>query len=465
MGVYKFSGYFFYGMLFTLIFTSCKDTQLSPQVNVTDNFESGSIGAVNQIDDNTWEMSIANDNNDASLPDSWRSWWYLKMENVSTREVTEITIKNSGWPYYYVPVYSYDCQTWYHFREEDVIQKNEYEITIQNHFEESTVWIARFYPYTFSDLENYLNTLKNYAFVDIQIPGYSQEGKPVYQLKITDNSVPVSGKKRIFIHARTHPAETPPSFLLEGMINFLVSGSGEAADLLAQFEFYIFPMQNVDGVIAGNYRSTPKSENLEMMWYRDSLNPLVLTSDAPSEVTIIHKLASELMSDGGPVVSVALNLHASNSEPDVCPFFYPHFGPASGGYVPKEVSLWNRQLNFIYNVISNYGNNLIEPITQEGGSSFADKTYPESWWWNNFKDSVMAMTFEMTYGRAGYAPNWVEPDNYRELGVALLLGIRDFCNTQKTIPAVWEKAGNYKTLRRLKYPELYLPANENASKE
>jgi len=303
----------------TLILASCKDIPWNTEVSISDNFESGSIGEVTSIDDNIRELSIADDNNDASLPDSWRSWWYVKLEHASTHSVTELIIKNSGWPFYYVPVYSYDQKTWHHFNEEEVTKTGEYEITIRNQFKKHTVWIARFFPYTFQDLENYLNTIRGYSCVDIQIPGYSQQGKPVYQVTITDPSVPVSAKKRIFIHARTHPAETPPSFLLEGMIDYLLSGTAEAADLLAQFEFYIFPMQNVDGVIAGNYRSTPRSENLEVMWYRDPANLVDLTSEAPPEVTVIHKLAAQLMSDGGPSISVALNLHASNSEPDIRP--------------------------------------------------------------------------------------------------------------------------------------------------
>jgi len=42
------------------------------------------------------------------------------------------------------------------------------------------------------------------------------------------------------MHARTHPAETPSSFLIEGMINFLLSGTPQASEILSKFEFYIF---------------------------------------------------------------------------------------------------------------------------------------------------------------------------------------------------------------------------------
>ena len=451
-------------VLSMLFFSNCKDEPVTP-TTVTDDFESGSIGEMVKTDETAWELCIANDNDDTSLPESWRSWWYVKMEQVATYTPTQITVKNSGWPYYYVPVYSYDQQAWHHFSEDEVTQTNEKEIQIQKQFEQQTVWIARFYPYTFSDLETYLNSIRGNVSVDIQIPGYSQEGKPLYLLKITDPSVPVAGKKRIFMHARTHPAETPPSFVIEGIVNYLLSGTAEASDLLSRFEFYIFPMQNVDGVIAGNYRSTPKSENLEVMWFRDSTNSPGLTSEAPVEVTTIQQVASQLMNDGGPAVTIALNLHASNSEPDICPFFYPHFGPESKGYSPLEASLWDEQLAFIGNVENHYGSDHIEPVPNEGGSSFASKMYPESWWWNNYSDQVMAMTFEMTYGRAGHAPRWVEPDDYRNLGVSLALGIRDYSDGNMPQASFMLKSLRDHRIANLKYPELYPPDAEDEMKK
>lgn len=88
-------------------------------------------------------------------------------------------------------------------------------------------------------------------------------------------------------------------------------------------------------MLAGNYRSTPKTENLEMSWTFDIIKPLNLTGDVPPEVAVIHSYATDLMSKG----AMALNLHASNSEPDIRPFFYPHFGPLSLGYAPVETSL------------------------------------------------------------------------------------------------------------------------------
>jgi len=451
-------------LLFLNFFIGCNNDD-QPVATVSDSFESGNIGEVVSLGNNEWELFLADDNDNPELPDSWRSWWYVKMENLLPGVPTEITLKNSGWPYYYVPVYSYNQTDWFHFSETEVTQNDSSEVVVCKQFEQKSVWIARFYPYTFTDLENYLKTIKGNPNVYIQVPGYSQEGRSIYLLKITNPDVPNASKERVFIHARTHSAEVPPSFLIEGMVNFLLSGTTDAADILSRFEFYIFPMQNVDGVVAGNYRSTPKSENLEMLWVGDSNNPLNLVAATPPEVAIIQKYAVKLMNDGGPAISMALNLHASNSEPDICPFFFPHFGPETEGYSATEASLWNKQLNFINHVANHYGEKMIEPITGAGGGSFATKTYPESWWWVNYADHVMAMTFEMTYGRSGYSPRWIDPNDLRGLGKSLAFAIRDYYDEPIISSATMLKSKPINRFATLKYPDLYPPKAADEMKE
>lgn len=445
-------------------FTFCKKTEvetpISPATTVVYDIESGSIGEITRNSNTDWELYLADDNNNPELPDSWRNWWYVKFENTRTDSLTQIVLSNRGWPYYYLPVFSYDQNEWHRFTEDEVTQNEDNELIITHRFLNEEVWIARFYPYTFTDLEAYMKGLEGNPFINIMTPGYSQEGKPIYLLKITNSSFPVSDKKRVLMHARTHPAETPSSFLIEGMVNYLL----ESSELLSKFEFYIFPMQNVDGVTVGNYRSTPQSENLEVMWNYEIENPMEMVASTPPEIKVIHDYVIELMNDGGPPITMALNLHASNSEPDIRPFFYPHFGFEAQGYDSLEASLWEKQISLIHILGTHHGPDMIEPIPAEGGSSFASKTYPESWWWVNYKDQVMAMTMEMTYGRAGYSPRWIEPDDLRDLGKSLILSINDYYDenyTRQSIIPVGRDINN----SNLRFPELYPPYDKDELKK
>ena len=462
----KFSGYFGGAILLSImvLIIGCRKEEVVPEVTLSDDFESGSIGLVQKISDLSWELYLADDNDNAGLPDNWRNWWYLKMEDVKVTDAVAFTLKNRGWPYYYLPVYSYDKKNWHRFQESEVTQNSARELIFVKQFDQPDFWMARFYPYTYTDLKEYLKKIEGNPYVKISTPGLTQKGNSVYLIEVTDFDVPVTGKNRIFIHARTHPAETPPSFVIEGLIDYLLDESPQALAILSQFEFYIFPMQNVDGVIVGNYRTTPMSENLEVMWLFDVLSPLELSDVTPAEVRILHQLAKNLMQDGGPPVSIALNLHASNSEPDIRTFFYPHFGPEQMGYDSHEAALWNKQCAFIGSFASHFGADMIEPLPVEGGSSFATNTYPESWWWANFKDEVMAMTMEMTYGRSGFVPRWIDPNDMRTIGRAIAMGIADYFNPAFTLPFANGSTEKGKMVP-LKYPNLYPPAAADENKK
>lgn len=63
------------------------------------------------------------------------------------------------------------------------------------------------------------------------------------------------GSKRcVFISARVHPGETPASWMMRGILDFLTGESAEARLLRSLFVFKIVPMLNPDGVAFGNNR-------------------------------------------------------------------------------------------------------------------------------------------------------------------------------------------------------------------
>lgn len=56
------------------------------------------------------------------------------------------------------------------------------------------------------------------------------------------------------ITSRVHPGETGASFMIKGIIDYLVGPSLGARILRDNFVFKIIPMLNPDGVINGNTR-------------------------------------------------------------------------------------------------------------------------------------------------------------------------------------------------------------------
>jgi murein tripeptide amidase MpaA len=81
-------------------------------------------------------------------------------------------------------------------------------------------------------------------------------------------SVPEDIAKRlcVVITGRVHPGESNASFIVEGMIRFLISDDGVADALRNTFVFKIVPMLNPDGVIIGNYRCSLSGDDLNRQW-------------------------------------------------------------------------------------------------------------------------------------------------------------------------------------------------------
>ena len=74
-----------------------------------------------------------------------------------------------------------------------------------------------------------------------------------------------------------HPGESNSSYLVHGLILYLLSDEPEANALRDKFIFKIVPILNPDGVIYGNYRSSLMGVDLNRRWKNPSkfLHPTI----------------------------------------------------------------------------------------------------------------------------------------------------------------------------------------------
>jgi Zinc carboxypeptidase/Cytosolic carboxypeptidase N-terminal domain len=401
-------------------------------------FESGNLPVARQLDQSglAWELALRNDNDNAALPDSFRTWWYLRADDVPTRSSVQLEFTRLGFPYYFVPVYSYDQKEWHYFDEKDVTLTpgcdvavpDSCRLVVNKQFSQPTVWIARTFPYTTQDLSAFLNSVSASRYLQAETLGASPHfQKPLQLLTLSDRTVHAP-KQTIWIHARTHAAETGPSFVLEGLIRSVLAEDATGRALRQRYVFKIVPMHNVDGVIAGNYRTNTSSINLENQWLPAPGGPY-LSAAAPLENRLLNQggMAPALLDQEAPVV-LALNLHSSNSEPDTGAFFFPHFGSDPAVYSAAQRNLWQKQIAFIKMLAGHY-DGMIERPPADGGAGFLRSAFPETWWWQNKQDAVNAITLETTYGRAGF-DHWISRDDLHNLGTALARTIADMDTLQ-----------------------------------
>lgn len=146
------------------------------------------------------------------------------------------------------------------------LEKFHYTFTFTYTFphDKDTVYFAYSLPYTYTDLCEDLDIMmadkRISTFVSRNTLCRTLAGNKCEYLTITsreNTSVDDPdriNKKGVVISARVHPGESVASWMMKGVIDFLVSDKIEAQALRKLFIFKIIPMLNPDGVINGNYR-------------------------------------------------------------------------------------------------------------------------------------------------------------------------------------------------------------------
>ena len=150
-------------------------------------------------------------------------------------------------------------------------EKSFYSLTWTVQFQHShdTVYFAHCFPYTYTDLQDYLLDLSNdpikSKICKQRVLCRTLAGNLVYVLTITSPSQApedIKYKKAVVITSRVHPGECNASWMMKGFLDYLTGSSADAKLLRDTFIFKIVPMLNPDGVIVGNYRCSLAGRDL-----------------------------------------------------------------------------------------------------------------------------------------------------------------------------------------------------------
>jgi len=236
-------------------------------------------------------------------------------------------------------------------------------------------------------------------YVTVDSLGASVQNRALWQLTITADYPPTELRRTVFIHARTHPSEVQAFWVTNAVINLLLSEDEFAQLLRDRCIFYIIPMYNPDGVELEYPRENAHGVDIESNWYAHPVEP---------EVAVLRSRFTELMATEAPI-EVALNLHSAFA----CKryFVYHDAVGTSPTYTVQEKG-------FIGGVRSYFMEGM-EPWSYfVSWTSGTPLRYPESWFWTNFHEDVMALTYEdMNCDAAG---------EYDRTAYALLHGVADY---------------------------------------
>ena len=145
------------------------------------------------------------------------------------------------------------------------------QFQIQFPYEDDEVCLCYALPYTYSDLLRSID-----GWMAKAKPGWmrvdkhcdTEGGRDCPILTITNPNSPIKeeDKKCFFITGRIHPGESNSSYMVHGLLDFLLSGAPEANEILDRTIVKCVPMMNIDGVVAGFYRISLHKFDLNRMW-------------------------------------------------------------------------------------------------------------------------------------------------------------------------------------------------------
>jgi hypothetical protein len=254
---------------------------------------------------------------------------------------------------------------------------------------------------------------KKSPFVSVDSVGASVQNRTLFVLTIQDTTADSShSRKRVWIHARTHPNEVQGTWVTNEMIKMLLADTPLADTLRHRYIFEIMPMVNPDGVELGKSRQNANNIDLESNWNAASPQP---------EVLVLRAQFERMMALSNPM-TVMLNMHSSIS----CKRYFVYH--AAGG-TSLLFSLMEQR--YINDIRSHFPGG-IEPYTYFVSWTSAPATqYPESWCWFNHQEKIMAMTYE--------DKNCASAGGFDSTANALLRGINDYLRDTTTITSVFAR--------------------------
>ncbi|CAK72384.1 unnamed protein product (macronuclear) [Paramecium tetraurelia] len=327
---------------------------LKQGIQFNSSFESGNLDRVDQISNEEYNLFMRIDTN--SIGHS--NWFYFKTTNNQLNKIKfnicnftkPQSLYTKGMKPYILSKkgsQKYFTQQGEFIRYQQVGELYVLSFIYQYEYVDDEVEFATLPPYTYTELRRKIKKWhkKSKQYLTKHKLTTTLTGLVLPLLVITEKNSN-KNKKIIIITARIHPSETCSSFMMQGVIQFLLSESFMASYLrkkqtfliILKYRFKIIPMLNPDGVIVGNFRNGLSGVDLNRQFLETDLTLL-------PEV----KALKNLIEDNSPQLIAYLDFH--------------------GHLVRKNIFLYGPSSNSI-----NYDSKIFPLILQQRLESFRYKS-------------------------------------------------------------------------------------------
>jgi len=357
------------------------------QIKFDADFESGNLNTVSTSDSVNYTVT--------SIEDIGGKWFYFRITGVEEKFI-RVNISNSSVDR---PMYSYDDREYIRFTESEAPQRNMFQKT----FENDTVYVACYTPYTFSYLQERLAVWEESDYVILDTLGFTDHNLPMQEMVLTDRSVPDENKLRVWIHARTHPSETPSSWHFDGIVQTLLKDDDVISYYRKNIIFYLYPFNNPEGVYYGRSRVNYWGVDQERDWNKSY-------EETTTEIKMLKNRMIEINNE--KIISVFQNLHSQGAS--YCTFWI---------HTPESTSDFFYRREYQFSNLNTSDNPYFKQ-TDYSESTLRDY-FPEGFQWNTYNDKTMALTYETPYDHYSNGI-WVTNENLFEIGDRTVYAIAEY---------------------------------------
>ena len=332
-------------------------------------------------------------------------WFRFTMTGVAGRNVT-LHIDHTQNPVPFLRILDPGPGAWRRMTSDEAPDPN--TLTFSFSTNTTTVELAFFEPLGYTEtLVEVTNLTATSPHATLSTLGQSFENRDLHLITVNNPAYPDAGKHRVWVHARVHAGEITSTHTMLGFLGQVLEESETGRRLREYVTFHIVPQVNVDGIHRGHTRWDAQGIDIESEWCNIRV----------PEAALLKARVDDLMTRPNPI-SVALNLHSTVGN-FTDSFFFKHLSPS------VTVAFEGIQQNYIDAVDA--ATPLFDNLSAQT-SQLNPCTFIESYFWNNWGESVMALTEEGHYYRRITDDAWTDGAHYREIGRALARGLITYYN-------------------------------------
>jgi len=225
-------------------------------------FDGARVNMAKKLNDSVIEIIIKPEN----TPVNNSPWYAFKIWSKSSKKQYVRLVYKNGF-HRYRPKISKEGRNWVGLDSSAFSVSNDKKsILMKLTLDSLPLWIAAQPLINTRDVAQWIDSLQksnNYC------SGYESAGKSVLQrdipfFKIGTNAG--SGKKVILLFSRQHPPETTGFLALKFFIDALTREDQLSEKFFEQYEFWVFPLINPDGVDLGHWRHNANGVDLNRDW-------------------------------------------------------------------------------------------------------------------------------------------------------------------------------------------------------